>query len=406
MVLLTWLLGVSRGDTLLFLPNLVEVQDVGACVVRLWSHVVAPVFRELLCLDGGLVVTGVHYRTVVVAVCTSCIASSVSCEREHLYGELRVAFLQVLGGPGVSCKRVLLLLLGACAASVVAIFARAAVGFILGLCIRGVSLLDVCLALCACAPLGAVLCSVGVFARAKQMLVCRVAPLVEHCDTCLWLLSALYWLVVNSVVVALPSGLRCIAWLIMSYRYCRLDCPCYSMPRRCRLRCHALGRAPGSGAGQVVFLSVFEFLSCAGETSWVPVVGWLASFLAPCVLCQMASSRCVFPLVPQLRLDALVAVWCVALSAYGGRSDASCCALLRANMVVALLKLLVLRVFCFCASLVESPFRVVVATTGKSQCDIVVPLHLLFSPTGFHPRVFPVRVLDDWTLMHLGWAMR
>ncbi|MQM16450.1 hypothetical protein Taro_049405 [Colocasia esculenta] len=51
-VLLTWLLGVSRGDTWLFLPDLVEVQDVGACVMRLWSHVVAPVFHELLCLDG------------------------------------------------------------------------------------------------------------------------------------------------------------------------------------------------------------------------------------------------------------------------------------------------------------------------------------------------------------------
>ncbi|MQL92628.1 hypothetical protein Taro_025256, partial [Colocasia esculenta] len=52
MVLLTWLLGVSRGDTWLFLPDLVEVRDVGACVMRLWSHVVAPVFRELLCLGG------------------------------------------------------------------------------------------------------------------------------------------------------------------------------------------------------------------------------------------------------------------------------------------------------------------------------------------------------------------
>ncbi|MQL73287.1 hypothetical protein Taro_005618 [Colocasia esculenta] len=49
---LTWLLGVSRGDTWLFLPDLVEVRDVGACVVRLWSHVVALVFRELLCLGG------------------------------------------------------------------------------------------------------------------------------------------------------------------------------------------------------------------------------------------------------------------------------------------------------------------------------------------------------------------
>ncbi|MQL89751.1 hypothetical protein Taro_022341 [Colocasia esculenta] len=28
------------------------VRDVGACVVRLWSHVVAPVFREPLCLGG------------------------------------------------------------------------------------------------------------------------------------------------------------------------------------------------------------------------------------------------------------------------------------------------------------------------------------------------------------------
>ncbi|MQL73222.1 hypothetical protein Taro_005551 [Colocasia esculenta] len=28
--------------------------------------------------------------------------------------------------------------------------------------------------------------------------VCHVASLVEHCDTCLWLLSALYWLVVSS----------------------------------------------------------------------------------------------------------------------------------------------------------------------------------------------------------------
>ncbi|MQL72181.1 hypothetical protein Taro_004502, partial [Colocasia esculenta] len=114
-----------------------------------------------------------------------CIASSVSCERERLFrSELRVAFLQVLGlfefisyltglnsnpsgssdpwvaarpsgslagvwevgclafqqGLSVSCRRVLLLLLGARAASVVAVFAQAAVGFVLGLRIRvGVS---------------------------------------------------------------------------------------------------------------------------------------------------------------------------------------------------------------------------------------------------------------------------
>ncbi|MQL93830.1 hypothetical protein Taro_026478, partial [Colocasia esculenta] len=32
----------------------------------------------------------------------------------------------------------------------------------------------------------------------SRFLVCCVAPLVEHCDTCLWLLPALCWLVVNS----------------------------------------------------------------------------------------------------------------------------------------------------------------------------------------------------------------
>ncbi|MQM23768.1 hypothetical protein Taro_056838, partial [Colocasia esculenta] len=51
----------------------------------------------------------------------------------------------------------------------------------------------------------------------------------------------------------------------------------------------------------------------------------------------------VCPQDQELCLEALVAIWCVALSACGGRSSASCCALLRANMVVVLLKLLVLR---------------------------------------------------------------
>ncbi|MQM00937.1 hypothetical protein Taro_033685 [Colocasia esculenta] len=47
--------------------------------------------------DQGLVVAGVRCRTVVVVVCTPCVASSVSCERERLYmSESRVAFLQVL----------------------------------------------------------------------------------------------------------------------------------------------------------------------------------------------------------------------------------------------------------------------------------------------------------------------
>ncbi|MQL68759.1 hypothetical protein Taro_001070, partial [Colocasia esculenta] len=174
-----------------------------ACAVRLWSHVVAPVFRELLCL-----------------------------------GECVPRWLAFQQGPSVSYRRVLLLLLGARMTSVVIWFARAAVGFIIGLLICvgvsrrlreptcGVAFTDAgllpvdpveggCLVGCplvvggvccvgcvlglAClAPLCVVLYSVSIFARAKQMLVCRVAPLVEHCDTYLWLLSALCWLVVNS----------------------------------------------------------------------------------------------------------------------------------------------------------------------------------------------------------------
>ncbi|MQL89244.1 hypothetical protein Taro_021819, partial [Colocasia esculenta] len=104
------------------------------------------------------------------------------------------------GGPGGEC---LLLLLGAHAASVVAVFARAAVGFVLSLRIRvGVSrrLRE---PTCGVAFTGAGLLpvdpvEVGIHARAKQMLLCRVALLVERCDTCLWLLLALCWLVVNS----------------------------------------------------------------------------------------------------------------------------------------------------------------------------------------------------------------
>ncbi|MQM23661.1 hypothetical protein Taro_056728 [Colocasia esculenta] len=49
-------------------------------------------------LEVSAALVGVRCRTVVVAVCTPCVASSVSCERERLCrSESRVAFLQVLG---------------------------------------------------------------------------------------------------------------------------------------------------------------------------------------------------------------------------------------------------------------------------------------------------------------------
>ncbi|MQM12067.1 hypothetical protein Taro_044981 [Colocasia esculenta] len=42
----------GAGWFCLWALDLMEVRDVGACVVRLWSHMVASVFRELLCLSG------------------------------------------------------------------------------------------------------------------------------------------------------------------------------------------------------------------------------------------------------------------------------------------------------------------------------------------------------------------
>ncbi|MQL97229.1 hypothetical protein Taro_029913 [Colocasia esculenta] len=96
------------------------------------------------------------------------------------------------------------------------------------------------------------------------MLVCRVAPLVEHCDTCLWLLPTLCWLFVNSGELFLE---------FFSF---------------------------GSGGGEVfprnvlcsflvvaVLPSGLRFPGCDGGTSCAPRVGRLASFLAPCGLCQM-----------------------------------------------------------------------------------------------------------------------
>ncbi|MQM23455.1 hypothetical protein Taro_056519 [Colocasia esculenta] len=267
--------------------------------------------------------------------------------------------------------------------------------------------LAVCLALCACAPLCAMLCSVGIFARAKQMLVCRVAPLVEHCDTWLWLLSALCWLVVNSgevlpeffsvgsgggkndalvvlvevllepVCVAstvcyvlfvgrvfgrlfgLRSGdvfperllvlwvevlpklpcvvfvCRCSLSVEMNCRRCRLDCLCDSLFGRCRSRCCALGHVSGRGAGQVVFLSIFEFsqlcwwdfvcphgrkvgfVSCALWTlpdgSLVSAMGvWLVVLLWKCQS-HLVISPCVWK-----RLIVRVLLPCFPLVARGG----------------------------------------------------------------------------------------
>ncbi|MQM22210.1 hypothetical protein Taro_055259, partial [Colocasia esculenta] len=196
--------------------------------------------------------------------------------------ESRVAFLQVLEvasfSAGFKCElqESVAAIAGCACYERGCWFDRATVEFVVGLRVRvGVSrrLRE---PTCVVAFTGVGLWStepveVGVFARSKKMLVCRVAPLVEHCYTCLWLLSALCWLVVNSgellsELFSVGSG-------------------------GSESRCDAFDRVSGRGASQVVSLIVFKFLGCTGGNSCVLVVGWFASFLTPCVLFQMVVWR-------------------------------------------------------------------------------------------------------------------
>ncbi|MQM10205.1 hypothetical protein Taro_043095 [Colocasia esculenta] len=129
------------------------------------------------------------------------------------------------------------------------------------------------------------------------MLVCRVATLVEHCDTYLWLLLALCWLFVNSgevfpeffsvgsgggevfprtvlcsflVVVALSSGLRDELSLLP------VGLSAFSLLGHCRLRCGAFDRGSGRCAGQIVFLLVFRCFPTALHP--VLVIEWFVLF--------------------------------------------------------------------------------------------------------------------------------
>ncbi|MQL91286.1 hypothetical protein Taro_023891 [Colocasia esculenta] len=159
------------------------------------------------------------------------------------------------------------------------------------------------------------------------MLLCCVAPLVEHCGTWLRLLLALCWLVVNSgevlleffsvgsggvevhrlaavfwwcfpglfivvlvfvvwlAIVALPSRLRCIAWLpYVLVRFSRIVGCCPGMLMLCG-RLFGLRSGDGSQNGalvvlvEVVFLFVLSFPDYASGT--------------PCVL-RVRSKLCAF----------------------------------------------------------------------------------------------------------------
>ncbi|MQM07975.1 hypothetical protein Taro_040828 [Colocasia esculenta] len=260
---LTWLLDVSRGDTWLFLPDLVEVWDVGACVMRLWSHVVAPVFCELL-YPGGCeprccfrIVFDSISSLGVMSGPTLVVGRGITLFRCFLFGFIayltglnsnpsgssdpwvavrpsgslagsgrsgRYSGIRAQGSNEIGFERELQKSVAAVAGCVCyergCCFTCVAVGFVFGLHFRvGVSrrLRE---PTCGVAFIGTGLLSTEPSASLLELsrcFVCRVALLVERCDTCLWLLSALCWLVVSSsevlpeffyvVMVPLPLGL-------------------------------------------------------------------------------------------------------------------------------------------------------------------------------------------------------
>ncbi|MQL94509.1 hypothetical protein Taro_027167, partial [Colocasia esculenta] len=318
----------GAGWFCLWALDIVEVQDVGACVVRLWSHVVALVFRELLCLGGC--VTRVCFRIVLLWPdpgcgswrCSSCfrmcltllssfasafvrvpaaLAGRDSLSQEFVSGQSWWRFVAPCVASGVSCERECSFTVASfpagseCVAAAAGgaccecgcCFARAAVGFVLDLHVRvGVSrrLREPA---CGVAFTGAGLWSaepveVGIFARAKQMLVCSrsssLLVLVEVrfpqncvvlvsgcCGIALWVevhrLAAVFWwcfpelfvVVLVSVVwlvtVALPSRLRCIAWL---------SCVLVRFPR-------TIGCCPGENDTLVVLVEVLPEPVCVAS---------------------------------------------------------------------------------------------------------------------------------------------
>ncbi|MQL96908.1 hypothetical protein Taro_029583 [Colocasia esculenta] len=208
----------------------VEVWDGGACVVRLWPHVVAPVFYELLVSAGA---------------CRGLLPHRV-------FGSMGgdATFGVPSGGPGV--------------------------GFFVGL--------HIC---------------VGVSRRLREP-TCGVAftgaglwSVEPRCDTCLWLLSALCWLVVNSGEVLPEFSLLALVDVRFHQSCVVLVCGCLRV---------SLSEAV------VVLVDVFRY-------GWTIACSLLVCLWSRC-LASVVGVQLAVPLV--CALEALVTVWCVALSTYGG----------------------------------------------------------------------------------------
>ncbi|MQM19264.1 hypothetical protein Taro_052265, partial [Colocasia esculenta] len=178
-VLLTWLLGVSGGDTWLLLPDLVEV-----CAKGCFRIVFDSVGSAGVVLGPTLVVGhGVYSISLLYSTLWDWLALLSLVREAHPPTLFR--WLAIQQGPSVSCRRV---------------FAAAAWlrEHACGVAFTGAGLLPVDLVEGSCLIGCPLVVGSASLLELSRCFVCRVAPLVERCDTCLWLLSALCWLVVNS----------------------------------------------------------------------------------------------------------------------------------------------------------------------------------------------------------------
>ncbi|MQL78405.1 hypothetical protein Taro_010839, partial [Colocasia esculenta] len=251
------------------------VWDGGACVVRLWSHVVAPVFHELFVSAGACRYLLPHSLEFLL------LWQVVARALGSLEGVWEVGVIIVVASFPSGSEREL----------------QESVAAVAG---------------CSCYECGHLSASLLELSRC---FVCCVAPLVERCNTCLWLLSALCWLVVNSGEVLpefffIGSGGKLFVVLLLGWTVaCSLLVYLWSRPVACLLPLLFVGRsgwwcsAMAFGAVLRTLVTIVAKVSCgeffllacvvltAGATFWCIVLylGWLpvlviASCIVPCAL--------------------------------------------------------------------------------------------------------------------------
>ncbi|MQM13931.1 hypothetical protein Taro_046859 [Colocasia esculenta] len=297
--LLTWLLGVSRGDTWLFLPYLVEVWDVGACVVRLGSHVVAPVFCELLCLGGcvprvasALCLTPLVLRESFPAALAGkgLVIPTEPCSRGSPPYSLQVASFPV----GFKCElqESVVVVSGCACCERGCWFAHAAVGFVVSLRILWSAL---CWLVVNSGEVLPEFFSVGSGGKWFAIVLSGVlVVLVEALSGPACVASAVLLAIVflSDGLCCWPFGL-CVLVKVLP-RIAPLLILAKVLPRSAWTALSAFG---GGVVPLTVCLAVvlarlspcfiFLFLGCASGTSCVPMVGWFASLLVLYVLSQM-----------------------------------------------------------------------------------------------------------------------